>query len=152
MDFFDKLEKKARADRVVKIVAGAIILNQEDKVLFLKRREDDFMGGILELPSGVVEKGEKINEGLKREVKEETNLEIERLGMFINTFDYLSSSGKKSRQFTFEVNVEKSEDIFLTEHDEYKWLNYKEIEENKNITDEVKYAIEIYRYNKSKEK
>ena len=152
MDFFDKLEKKARADRVVKIVAGAIILNQEDKVLFLKRREDDFMGGILELPSGVVEKGEKINEGLEREVKEETNLDIDKLGMFINTFDYLSSSGKKSRQFTFEVNVEKSEDIFLTEHDEYKWLNYEEILENKNITDEVKYAIEIYRYNKSKVK
>lgn len=152
MDFFDKLEKKARADRVVKIVAGAIILNQEGKVLFLKRREDDFMGGILELPSGVVENGEKINEGLEREVKEETNLDIDKLGMFINTFDYLSSSGKKSRQFTFEVNVKKSEDVFLTEHDEYKWFNYEEILENKNITDEVKYAIEIYRYNKSKVK
>ena len=108
MDFFDKLEKKARADEIVKIVAGAIILNQEKKVLFLKRREDDFMGGILELPSGVVEKGEKINEGLRREVKEETNLNLEKLGMFVNTFDYLSGSGKKSRQFTFEVNVKKN--------------------------------------------
>ena len=150
MDFFEKLEKKARIDEIVKLVAGAIILNQENEILFLKRREDDFMGGILELPSGVVEKGEKINEGLEREVKEETNLDIDKLGIFVNTFDYLSSSGKKSRQFTFEVKVMKNEDIFLTEHDEYKWLNYNEIKENENITDEVKYAIEIFRYNKSK--
>lgn len=150
MDFFDKLEEKARVDEIVKIVAGAIIINQEGKILFLKRRENDFMGGILELPSGVVEKGEKINEGLEREVKEETNLDIETLGMFVNAFDYLSGSGKKSRQFTFEANTIRNDNIFLTEHDEYKWLDYEEVEKNRNITEEVKYCIEIYRYNKSK--
>ena len=37
MDFFDKLEKKAREDRVLKIFAGAIILKKEEKVLFLNR-------------------------------------------------------------------------------------------------------------------
>jgi len=152
MNFFDKLEKKANIDEIVKLVAGAIISNNEGKILFLKRREDDFMGGILELPSGNVEKGEKVNEGLEREVKEETNLDVENIGMFVNTFDYLSGSGKKSRQFTFEVNVIKSKDIFLTEHDEYYWLDYEEIKENKSITDEIKYAIEIYRYNREKAK
>lgn len=150
MDFFDNIEKKARVDGIEKIVAGGIVINKEEKILFLKRREDDFMGGILELPSGNVEKNEKIDQGLKREVKEETNLDIERIGIFVNTFDYLSGSGKKSRQFTFEVYTTSCDNVFLTEHEEYKWLDYEEIERCESITDEVKYAVEIYRYNKNK--
>ena len=149
MDFFEKVEIKARQDGIVKRVAGAIITNEVGKILLLQRPLDDFMGGILELPSGNVEAEEAINQGLVREVKEETNLDTRTIGMFINSFDYLSSSGKKSRQFNFEVKVENYENIILTEHDNYVWLDYEEVRNNERITDEVKYTIEIYNYNKN---
>lgn len=97
MNFFENIEIKAKQDEIVKRVAGAIITNVVGKILLLQRPLDDFMGGILELPSGNVEAGEAINQGLVREVKEETNLDTRTIGMFINSFDYLSSSGKKSR-------------------------------------------------------
>ncbi len=74
MDFFEKVEIKARQDGIVKRVAGAIITNEVGKILLLQRPLDDFMGGILELPSGNVEAEEAINQGLVREVKEETEL------------------------------------------------------------------------------
>ena len=108
------------------------------------------MGGILELPSGNVEEKETIDQGLVREVKEETGLEINKIGIFINAFDYLSRSGKKSRQYNFEAIVKKSDNIFLTEHDEYRWLSYEEIQKSNEVTDEVKYSILIYKYNKTR--
>lgn len=149
MNFFENIEIKAKQDEIVKRVAGAIITNVVGKILLLQRPLDDFMGGILELPSGNVEAEEAINQGLVREVKEETNLDTRTIGMFINSFDYLSSSGKKSRQFNFEVKVENYENIILTEHDNYVWLDYEEVRNNERITDEVKYTIEIYNYNKN---
>ena len=149
MDFFEKIEIKARQDGIVKRVAGAIITNEVGKILLLQRPLNDFMGGILELPSGNVEAEKTINQGLVREVKEETNLDTKSIGVFINSFDYLSSSGKKSRQFNFEVKVENYENIILTEHDNYVWLDYEKVRNNERITDEVKYTIEIYNYNKN---
>ncbi len=148
MNFFEILNQKANKDGIVKRIAGGIIYNNEGNVLLLKRKADDFMGGILELPSGNIEGDETIEEGLIREIKEETGLDVKRIGKFVNTFDYLSGSGKKSRQFNLEVEVENTDNVFLTEHDDYKWMNYDEIEVDSNITDEVKYAIIISKYNK----
>ena len=148
MNFFDSLNEKANKDGIMKRIAGGIIYDNEGRILLLKRRADDFMGGIYELPSGNLEGNETIKEGLIREIKEETGLDTKRIGKFVNTFDYLSGSGKKSRQFNLEVEVESTEPVFLTEHDEYKWMTYDEIEADANITDEVKYAIVISRYNK----
>ena len=150
MDFFEKIEKKAETDGIIKRVAGGIIYNNEGKILLLQRKADDFYGGILELPSGNVEKNETVNEGLIREIKEETGLDVKEIGKFVNSFDYLSSSGKKSRQFNFEVETDNTTDIFLTEHDSFEWLSLDEIEINKKITNEVKYAIAISEYNRNK--
>lgn len=147
--FFIKAENKAKVDGVEKIVVGGIIC-KNNKILLLKRKDDDFMGGIYELPSGNLEKNEGIEIGLIREVKEETALDVEKIGTFINTFDYLSGSGKKVRQFNFEVIVDKCEKVFLTEHSEYKWFEFAEIEKSEEITDEVKYCIAIYIYNNIK--
>lgn len=148
MNFFEVLNKKANKDEIVKRIAGGIIYNNEGKILLLKRKADDFMGGIFELPSGNLEGNETIEEGLIREIKEETALNVKRIGSFVNTFDYLSGSGKKSRQFNLEVEVESVDKVFLTEHDDYKWMSYDEIEKEANITDEVKYVIAISKYNK----
>ena len=103
--------------------------------------------GHFSIPKGHVENNETEIETALREIKEETNLEVESIGMFINTFDYLSKSGKKSRQFNFEVMVKETTNIFLTEHDEYSWLSLEEIEKNESITEEVKHTVQIFKYN-----
>ncbi len=53
-------------------VAG-VIIDDTRRVLLVKRRQD----GRWEPPGGVLERGETIPAGLKREVREETGLEIE---------------------------------------------------------------------------
>ena len=77
------------------------------------------MGGIDELPSGKTEPNKNIYEALVREIKEEDNLDIDKVVSYINDFDYLSGGGKKTRQFNFLVQVKKTDNIILTEHDSY---------------------------------
>lgn len=147
MKFYDLLKEKGKEEGIIKNVVGAIILNEKNEVLILSRKDEDFMGGIDELPSGNMENGENIYEALVREVKEETNLDIEEVKLYINNFDYISGSGKKARQFNFAVTVKHVDDIILTEHSSYKWLTIDEARNSKKITEEVKFALEIYYFN-----
>ena len=113
----------------------------------MSRKTDDFMGGIDELPSGNMEQGENIYEALVREVKEETNLDVVNVKLYIGSFDYISGSGKKARQYNFVLDVKNTGNIILTEHDGYNWLTIEEIRKSSKITDEVKYILEICYFN-----
>lgn len=147
MKFYDLLIEKGKEEGIIKNVVGAIVLNENNEVLIMSRKADDFMGGIDELPSGNMESGEKVYDALVREVKEETNLDIESVTSYINSFDYISGSGKKARQFNFVVTVKSTNDVKLTEHDSYKWISIDEARNNTKITDEVKFVLEIYYFN-----
>ncbi len=147
MKFYDLLIEKSKEDGVEKNVVGGIVINKDNQILILTRKSDDFMGGIDELPSGNMENGEKIKEALIREVKEETNLEVVQIKSYINSFDYLSGSGKKARQYNFALEVDDIRDIKLSEHDDFKWLNIEDARNNNKITEEVKYCLEIFYFN-----
>lgn len=141
------LVEKAKEDGIEKIVVGGVITNENNEVLILKRNSDDFLGGIDELPSGKLEAGESIFEGLQREIKEETNLDVDKIYGYIDFFDYLSSSGKKTRQFNFWVKTKSVDNIKLTEHDEYKWLSLEECHNDEKITPKTMTTIVICGFN-----
>ncbi len=56
----------------------AIIHNEKNQILFIKRKNDPFKNH-LSLPGGFVNYGERIEDALRREIKEETSLNIEPL-------------------------------------------------------------------------
>ena len=147
MGLYELLIRKGKQEGIVKNVVGAIILNEKNEVLIMSRKTDDFMGGIDELPSRNMEQGENIYDSLIREVKEETNLDVVNVKLYIGSFDYISGKGKKARQYNFILDVKNTGNIILTEHDEYKWLTIEEIRKSNKITDEVKYILEICYFN-----
>lgn len=147
MELYELLIKKGKEEGIIKNVVGAIILNEKNQVLIMSRKTDDFMGGIDELPSENMEQGENIYEALVREVKEETNLDVVNVKLYIGSFDYISGSGKKARQYNFVLDVKNTGNIILTEHDGYNWLTIEEIRKNSKITKEVKYILEICYFN-----
>jgi 8-oxo-dGTP diphosphatase len=136
----DKLTTLAKMDGIGQFVVGAVV-QHEGKVLLLQRPDDDFMGGIFELPSGKVEPGETLDEALRREVKEESYLDVTALREYIGSFDYTSGSGKKSRQFNFAVDVRAVEPIELSEHDAYLWAP---LHEDVPVTDAVRGVLKKY--------
>ena len=144
MNNFDYLLKKAKEEKIEKNVVGAVIVNGQGKILIMSRKSDDFMGGIDELPSGNMEIGEDIPTALAREVKEETNCELNEISYYIDSFDYKSGSGKNARQYNFAIKVNETDNIVLTEHDAYSWETPEEIMNNSKITTEVKKTIKKY--------
>ncbi|MFJ4825420.1 NUDIX hydrolase [Streptomyces bacillaris] len=111
----------ARRDGIEKYVVGALVTDQEGRVLLLRRRADDFLGGLWELPSGGVEPGEGLEDALRREVLEETGLTVTGVTGHAGSFDYTSRSGRRTRQFTFAVTV--APPVTLTEHDDFTWAD-----------------------------
>ncbi|MEX0909871.1 MAG: NUDIX hydrolase [Candidatus Paceibacterota bacterium] len=134
----------AQKDSIQKLVVGAVI-RRSDKFLLLEREQSDFMGGLVEIPSGTVDEGEGLLLALKREVQEETGLKIHSVLSYLDSFDYLSASGKKARQFNFLVETELG-DIVLNpkEHQAYHFLTSSDKElSTVNISDEVKAILKI---------
>jgi 8-oxo-dGTP diphosphatase len=54
------------------VSAGAVVLNDESKILLIKGPRRGW-----EFPGGIVENGESIQDGVIREVKEKTGIDIE---------------------------------------------------------------------------
>ena len=70
---------KARKTPVA--TTGCIIINKKGEILLLKRDHHPFIGFWV-LPGGHVNYGENVEEALKREVAEETNLKVNKIKLF----------------------------------------------------------------------
>ena len=111
------------------VSVGAVILNREGKVLMLESKKHF---GRLALPAGHVEYGEKLEDAVRREVKEETGLDVTDVSLFrvnesIQSPDYedqlkhFVSINFLCRAVDGEVTVEQSE------ASGYKWMDPQEV-------------------------
>ena len=119
-DLEEELLTAARQESIERFVVAAVIC-RDGQVLLLKRRQDDFLGGLFELPGGVVEPGESLNQALAREVSEETGLLLKGVEGYLGFFEYSSGSGVLTRQFNFQISVTESQSVKLSEHDDFVW-------------------------------
>jgi 8-oxo-dGTP diphosphatase len=56
------------------------IIQKNSQILLVKRKKDPFKGYLV-LPGGFVNEGERVEDAAKREIKEETSLDIELIGI-----------------------------------------------------------------------
>lgn len=139
MDLGVNLVEEAQEQGINRFVVGAIV-SRDAKILLLQRPEDDFMGGIYELPSGKVEQGEMFSTALIREVAEETGLDVKKIVKYLGHFDYESKSSKKTRQFNYIVTVQEPLEVKLQEHSAYTWARPDELDKYP-VTESVKHVV-----------
>ena len=72
-------------DEIVDVAAGVIA--EDGLVLITRRHDDTHQGGMWEFPGGKREEGETIEDCLRREIKEELDLEVE-VGPLIKKIRY----------------------------------------------------------------
>ena len=115
-------------------VAGCVIKHQ-NKFLILLKHSDHFEGGTWTLPCGKVEEGESDLEAVKREVLEETGLNIsEKEFVFIE--EYINENKERRVDFVaFKTKLEELPEINLNpkEHTDFKWVTRKECLEIPNL-------------------
>lgn len=70
-----------------KIIGVAVISNDQKQILIDRRRPEGAMGGLWEFPGGKIEKGETVEECIKREINEELGILIE-VGEHLITIDH----------------------------------------------------------------
>ncbi|MEK6890108.1 MAG: NUDIX domain-containing protein [Nanoarchaeota archaeon] len=122
------------------VVTG--LLKREGKVLILKRSsKEDFLPNYWELPSGKVEFGETVEQALKREFKEETNLDIEVKSPY-KIFSYLSDNkNRHTIEIIFHVSCKDIKKLIISEdHQEYIWISKDDIKKYK-ISKEISQSI-----------
>jgi len=81
-------------EATISVGVGAVILNDDGRILLVKHvpRRGDFWGGQWMVPGGGLEPGETLEEGVVREVEEETNLKVEVL-RHVSTLDRIVREG-----------------------------------------------------------
>ncbi|MFC7340574.1 NUDIX domain-containing protein [Saccharopolyspora griseoalba] len=98
------------------------VVTRGARVLLLRRPPGGARGGVWELPGGKVEAGDAdLLQALRREVHEETGLEITEVLTYLGAHDYTTRDGLRARQHTWSVAVAGAE-IHLSEHDAYAWV------------------------------
>jgi len=127
-----------------RVAVYGLILNQVGEVLLVKRSMEDSYPGIWEMPGGALEFGEQPQIGALREVKEETNLEVEILYP-ITTLSGFSGKSPHTQvvRITFlclciNANLTK----LSHEHIDYKWVKPENIEEP-IISDLLKATLQV---------
>lgn len=113
------------------VVAKIVIIDNENRVLMLTRSDyHKKYAGELDLPGGHLKENEPLNKGLKREVKEETGLDISQAVFY-----------KKIKNKHFYYAKYDSQPIKLSdEHVDYGFYKKKELNPEKTFE---KIAIEV---------
>jgi len=125
------LEIGVRAKEIM-VAVGAVIKDESDRVLLVKHRPErgGFWQGKWTCPGGKLELGEGIEDGIRREIKEETNLEI-RLTSPLAPFDRIVESEGQTELHVIYINylAEKSEGDLKPESDvgEALWVTREDI-------------------------
>ena len=95
---------------------------------YLDKDKDD----LWDLPGGGIKKKETKIQALKREVKEETNLDVNVLERH-NKWSFITLKGneRKVNNYLCEVLGDVKKIKLSDEHSEYKWINLKEVRKYK---------------------
>jgi 8-oxo-dGTP pyrophosphatase MutT (NUDIX family) len=121
--------------------AGGVVFRKENGTIFYlllhypsgSRAKKDYW----DFPKGHIEKGETLEETVKREIKEETGLkDIEFIDGFKETIKYFFNfQDKKVLKFVtfFLLETQEKEVKISSEHIGYKWLPFEEALESLNF-------------------
>lgn len=129
------------------IAVAALILNEKGDLLLVRRGSEPGKG-LWSIPGGAVELGESLEQALKREVKEETGLDIKSLKL-LDIFEVVEKehSGRIRYHYVIlDYIVEKCGGFLkpATDVSDAKWVSMEKID-SYNITKSLRKLIDKHR-------
>ena len=112
------------------VAVGAMIEHEPSKKILLLKRAPiaDYLPGIWEDLGGRIKQFEEPEEALRREVKEETGLEIEILKPLTVFHDYRGERAPENEMLiiTYWCKTHSEQVVLSEEHTAYQWISLKE--------------------------
>ena len=108
----------------IEVVAG--VIEHDGKILCMERDRGkfDYVSFKWEFPGGKIEEGETKEEALKRELREEMELDVEIVEHFLDVYhEYPDFS---MNMYSFKCNA-KNKDFKMNVHHDFKWLEKSEL-------------------------
>lgn len=127
-----------------KVVVGVLIFNDERKIFLGRSKKWSDKWAV---PGGHLEWGETFFECVKREVKEETNMEVKDVkfvGLQENIFSEAYFKPKHMVFLDYSCNAVTYDIILNDEIQEYKWVKPKEALSKYDLTDGTNKIIKNY--------
>ena len=111
------------------------LIRKNGKYLLTRRSDkNDFMSGYWDIPGGTIEFGEKLEQGLKREIKEESNIKIKPVRIIAAYTNHWPRYKRQVTQLTYLCDyVSGQVKLNPQEHSEYVWIKKKDIKRYKLI-------------------
>lgn len=112
---------------ILQVGVKVLIKNSEGKLLMLKRLEEKYgkIYGLWDIVGGRIDAGSGLIENLKREVREETQLELASLPRLIAAQDILSPERHVVR-LTYVARADGEPVLDLSENIDYRWVTFEE--------------------------
>jgi ADP-ribose pyrophosphatase YjhB (NUDIX family) len=122
----------------------AFLKNKDGKYLLVKRSADKYKGtkGTWDIVGGRIEPGSKLHDNLKREIKEETELDLLSEPILIHAQDIIPNAEKHVVRLTFTATVDGEPMLDKSENVEFKWLTKAEIEKHEDLDIYVKEILD----------
>jgi len=126
---------------------SALILYNDTFLLTKRSLLEDFLPGVWEMPGGKLEKNEDSMQALKREIMEETGIEISSNNKIteIDSENYIIKSKKNDEyknvtEATYLIELDSLPNVILSEeHSEYAWINKKDFDSYFNDKKDMMY-------------
>lgn len=121
----------------------AAILVKENKILIAKRNTTDRLAGKWEFPGGTIEDGETPEQCLKREMKEEFDIEV-MVGDYFSESIYSYSHGQ-IRLLAYKTYWTAGE-MQPKVHDDYQWIDINQLNSYDLAPADIPIAKEVMNY------
>jgi len=122
------MEQKKVSSIELQVGVKILLKNQNGKFLLLLRNSDMYpeIGEKWDIVGGRIDPGESLFTNLKREIKEETQLDLIQEPVLIGAQDILSMPGRHVVRLTYIGEI-IGEPILNEEHKDYKWFEIFEM-------------------------
>ncbi|HEY5221048.1 MAG TPA: NUDIX hydrolase [Candidatus Paceibacterota bacterium] len=129
---------------ILQVGVKIFLKNPEGKYLFVRRSPEKYPGvkGEWDIPGGRINPGSLLIENLRREVKEETQLEITSEPRLIHAQDIIPNEERHIVRLSYIGETNGEPILDTSENIEYRWLSLEEIKRQENIDIYVKEIVD----------
>jgi ADP-ribose pyrophosphatase YjhB (NUDIX family) len=120
---------------ILQVGVKIFLRNPDGKYLLMRRSPEKYPGvkGAWDIPGGRINPGSLLMENLRREVMEETQLEIISEPKLIYAQDIIPNDEKHVVRLSYVGETRGEPILDISENVEYEWLSLDELKNHKNV-------------------